>query len=116
MPPPAHLSEDQIINRGLRPPPSPLRKDYTMRKQLICKSTPKGWKVIIRVTDAKFEGSNCDTTIASFAKRPMGLITMAAAVTALQKSFFLDEISIIANKARLDELISVGIVDREVLA
>jgi hypothetical protein len=87
-----------------------------MKKQLICKSTPKGWKVIIRVTDAKFEGSNCDTTIASFAKRPMGLITMAAAVTALQKSFFLDEISIIATKARLDELISVGILDREVLA
>ena len=87
-----------------------------MNKQLICKSTPKGWKVIIRVSDAKFEGSNCDTTIASFAKRPIGLISMAAAVASLQKNFFLDEITIIANKARLDELISVGIVDREVLA
>mgnify|MGYP003650096659 FL=1 len=84
-----------------------------MNKQLICKATPKGWKVIIRVTDAKFEGSNCETTIASFAKRPMGLITMAAAVTSLQKNFFLDEISIIANKERFEELRSVGLLDLE---
>mgnify|MGYP003651834016 CR=1 FL=1 len=84
-----------------------------MNKQLICKATPKGWKVIISVTDAKFEGSNCETTIASFAKRPMGLITMAAAVTSLQKNFFLDEISIIANKERFEELRSVGLLDLE---
>ena len=87
-----------------------------MNKQLICKSTPKGWKVIIRVSDAKFEGSNCDTTIASFAKRPMGLIAMAATVKSLQKGFFLDTITIQATKARMDELVSVGIVDQEVLA
>tara|TARA_R100001377_G_C3143143_1_gene93452 strand:- start:385 stop:648 length:264 start_codon:yes stop_codon:yes gene_type:complete len=87
-----------------------------MRKQLICKSTLKGWKVIIRVSDSKFEGSNCDTTVASFAKRPIGLIAMAAAVTALQKNFFLDEITIDTTKARMDELISVGIVGRKVLA
>ena len=102
-------------NGGYGPTP-PLRKDYTMNKQLICKSTPKGWKVIIRVSDAKFEGSNCDTTIASFAKRPMGLIAMAATVKSLQKGFFLDTITIQATKARMDELVSVGIVDQEVLA
>ena len=83
-----------------------------MKKQLICKSTPKGWKVIIRVTESKFEGSNCDTTIASFDKRLMGLIAMAVTVKTLQKGFFLDGISIIATKARRDELISVGILDR----
>jgi len=85
-----------------------------MNKQLICKSTPKGWKVIIRVSDARVERSNCDTTIATFPKRPMGLIAMASAVKALQKGFFLDEIIIQATKARMDELASVGLLDREV--
>jgi hypothetical protein len=37
-------------------------------------------------------------------------------VASLQKNFFLDEITIDTTKARLDELISVGIVDRGVLA
>jgi len=44
----------------------------------------------------------------------MGLIAMAATVKSLQKGFFLDTITIQATKARMDELVSVGLLDQEV--
>lgn len=81
-------------------------------KQLMLRSTPTQWKLCLRVAyvpDAAPE----ETVLASYARRPIGMLAMYAGVSSLQKLLegsIAPDLLIQTNKDGLSELRALGLV------
>ncbi len=77
-----------------------------MQKNLIIKERKNDWAIKLEiVTDL---GKNVDT-LATFTKRPMGRVALAASVNNFKKWLFVDCMTLTASQNGLDDLASVGI-------
>lgn len=83
----------------------------TISKTLTLTERANDWALKVRVTSAKHGMSNATTTIATFSKRPMALLTMAAAVNATMKNLMVDSITLTASEEGMAQLNAVGILE-----
>ena len=79
-----------------------------MEKTLIIKERKNDWAIQVKITGGAgaFAGTS---TLATFAKRPMGLIMAGNAFNHMLKTMFVDHKMLIASAEGLQSLYSVGV-------